>query len=118
MSPIDLSCFLKKLIEADGSVVRHDELYVAIWKDRVVERTNGLHQLAKDVRQALTDRATTDYVQNVPGVGYRFCGDLSVTPMEIAPFRFSARTAYVSGLATLPTMLIVYCVLIANGVLS
>lgn len=111
------SLFLQLIIAADGAVVPHDQLYRQIWGDRVVQRLEGLHQLAKDVRHALAE-CKNNAVINVPGVGYRFeachATSNSVATTKATP----SRIAYFSGLATLPLAFLTYCMMIASGLLN
>lgn len=111
------SQFLRLLIEADGATVPHCELYQAIWDKRVVQRLDGIHQLAKAVRQALDD-AEEELIENVPAIGYRFAGELGLQENLENRYRLTGRSAYFCGLFTVPFAFVAYCVLIAAGIVS
>ncbi|MCG8414074.1 MAG: winged helix-turn-helix domain-containing protein [Pseudomonadales bacterium] len=120
-SPVPLrpkaSKFLKILLEANGKAVTHDELYREIWEQRIVERLDGLHQLAKDTRRALADY-DQELIKNIPGVGYKASLPCSLAAQEPKPIGASIRNAYLGGLLTLPVAFVVYCLAVASGVLT
>ena len=60
------------LVEADGAVVRKDELMSRVWPGRIVEDSN-LHAQIKALRKALSDH---DLIRTVVGRGYQFTGEI------------------------------------------
>src|SRR6516165_1085172 len=60
------------LVEADGAVVRKDELMSRVWPGRIVEDSN-LHAQTKALRKALSDH---DLIRTVVGRGYQFTGEI------------------------------------------
>ncbi|HYM12884.1 MAG TPA: AAA family ATPase, partial [Bryobacterales bacterium] len=84
---------LRVLVENCGRLVSKDELMKAVWPDAVVEEGNLAHNLTV-LRKALGGKeAGQQYVQTVPGQGYRFIADvtLAVEPAdEGAPARKGA----------------------------
>lgn len=109
--------FLKVLIEAEGEVVSHKVLYDKIWKNSVVQRLEGLHQLARDVRNSIADDDCAVIV-NVPAVGYRFAADVNRGSNNSRVPEFTPRFAYLGGLLTLPIAFLAYCLMIAAGLAS
>jgi predicted ATPase/DNA-binding winged helix-turn-helix (wHTH) protein len=60
------------LIEANGAVVRKDELMSRVWPGRIVE-DNNLHAQIKALRKAFSDH---DLIRTVVGRGYQFTGEI------------------------------------------
>ena len=110
-------CFLKMLIEAEGEIVSHQDLYEGIWGETVVQRLDGLHQLAKDVRHSLSEE-NCDLVINIPGVGYKFSKPRYVARHGTQAPIFSTPVAYFGGVATLPVAFLLYCLAIGLGFTS
>lgn len=73
---------LRLLLEADGKVVRREELQTALWpQDTFVDFEHGVNTAVKKLRQALEDSAEhPKFVETLPRVGYRF-----ITPVEWVP---------------------------------
>jgi len=75
---------LAYLVEHAGSVVQKDELMRAIWPDTAVEE-NNLTQNISLLRRALgEDRGDHRYIATVPGRGYQFIAQVSVTGSKAA----------------------------------
>jgi DNA-binding winged helix-turn-helix (wHTH) protein len=104
---------LAKLIEGQGEVMTKETLYGYVWGKTVVQRQDGLHQLIKDIRNALDeDSQTIGYLQNVPGIGYKFCGELLHIP-EISRPRIVPRSlAYMAGILTFPIIFLGFCLVV------
>lgn len=68
------------LVENNGRLVEKDELYHRVWEDPVVEESNLTVQMSA-IRQALGERRENPrYITTVAGRGYRFTGEVYVTP--------------------------------------
>ena len=67
------------LLEADGKVVRREQLRTALWpEDTFVDFEHGVNTAVKKLRQALEDSAECpEFVETLPRVGYRF-----IVPVE------------------------------------
>ena len=83
---------LLHLVENAGRVVTKDELFVAIWPDRVVS-DSSLSQAVFVLRRALNDAGGEDrYIATAPGRGYRWtpdpalAGELQAPGVERSPF--------------------------------
>jgi Tol biopolymer transport system component/DNA-binding winged helix-turn-helix (wHTH) protein len=65
---------LRLLLEADGKVVRREELRAALWpQDTFVDFEHGVNTAVKKLRQALEDSADRPkFVETLPKIGYRF----------------------------------------------
>jgi TolB-like protein/DNA-binding winged helix-turn-helix (wHTH) protein len=63
------------LLENPGQVVAKDELMKAVWPASFVEESN-LTQTIYMLRKALKETSEQRYILTVPGVGYRFIGEL------------------------------------------
>jgi len=70
---------LRLLVEAEGKVVKRDQLRAALWpEDTFVDFEHGVNTAVKKLRQALEDSAENPkFVETLPRVGYRF-----LTPVE------------------------------------
>lgn len=87
---------LRYLVEHPGRVITRDEFSAGLWPDTFVGDA-ALTRCVKEVRRALgDDPRSPDFVRTVPGVGYRFDGDLApchdATParlrvLAVLPFR-------------------------------
>lgn len=63
---------LAALLERSGEVVLREELYQRLWPGRIVEYETNLSTAVAKLRRALGDLADDpDFVETVPGVGYR-----------------------------------------------
>jgi len=65
---------LRLLLEAEGKVVRREQLRSTLWReDTFVDFEHGVNTAVKKLRQALEDSAERpNYVETLPKVGYRF----------------------------------------------
>ena len=65
---------LRLLLEAEGKVVRREQLRTTLWpEDTFVDFEHGVNTAVKKLRQALEDSAERpNYVETLPKVGYRF----------------------------------------------
>ena len=74
---------LLALVRRAGDLVGKDELMEQVWPGAVVEE-NNLSQNIATLRRALQDRrGSNQYIQTVPGRGFRFVAE--VTPVEALP---------------------------------
>jgi len=73
---------LRLLLEAEGNVVRREQLRSALWpEDTFVDFEHGVNTAVKKLRQALEDSAERPkFVETLPKVGYRF-----IIPVEWVP---------------------------------
>jgi DNA-binding winged helix-turn-helix (wHTH) protein/Tfp pilus assembly protein PilF len=73
---------LRALIARPGETVTRRELHAALWPDGTnVEFDAALNTAVRKLRRVLGDSATEpQFIQTVPGVGYRFIGEIEVTP--------------------------------------
>lgn len=69
---------LVALVARAGEVVDHHALVAAVWPHAVVEE-NGLRVHMSALRKALGDSPADQYVQTVPGRGYRFVKPVSAS---------------------------------------
>jgi len=69
---------LVALVEANGAVVRKDELMSRVWPGRIVE-DNSLHAQIKVLRKAFSDH---DLIRTVVGRGYQFTGEIRARPAD------------------------------------
>ncbi len=84
---------LLELVRFAGQVVGKDQLMQAVWPDTIVDE-NNLNQNIVVLRRALRDRrGTNQYIQTVPGVGYRFVGDVRETGSSPAAIQYFDRIA-------------------------
>ena len=68
------------LVESHGHVVAKDRLMKEVWPDAFVEEGN-LTQNISVLRKALGNSSNgSQYIQTIPRRGYRFVGNVSVTP--------------------------------------
>ena len=67
---------LAKLAEADGKVLSHKELLVAVWGPAHEHDTQYLRVFIGQLRQKIeADPATPKFILTQPSVGYRFMAD-------------------------------------------
>ena len=73
---------LRLLLEADGKVVRREQLQTALWpQDTFVDFEHGVNTAVKKLRQALEDSAEhPKFVETLPRVGYRFIASVEWVP--------------------------------------
>lgn len=70
------------LAENAGQVVPKEEMFTAIWPDRVVDEANLTQNIAM-VRRALgAERGTPAFIETFPGRGYRLVGPVSTEESE------------------------------------
>jgi two-component system KDP operon response regulator KdpE len=74
---------LAKLAEADGKVLSHKELLVAVWGPAHEHDTQYLRVFIGQLRQKIEpDLSTPRLILTQPGIGYRFMADDSVRTAE------------------------------------
>jgi predicted ATPase/DNA-binding winged helix-turn-helix (wHTH) protein len=74
---------LRFLIERPGQVATREEILRAVWSKTVVS-AGGLKVCMREIRKALGDNAETpQFIETVPGRGYRFIALLSLPPPVI-----------------------------------
>src|SRR6476660_4111973 len=67
------------LVEESGRTVEKDELLERVWAGTIVEE-NNLNQNITALRKSLGDsRQESQYIATIPGVGYRFVGEVRKT---------------------------------------
>src|SRR5438552_6832018 len=73
---------LQMLLEHPGEIVTREELRGRIWPaDTFVDFDQGLNNAIKRLRESLSDSAENPrFIETVPRHGYRFIGNLGVTP--------------------------------------
>jgi len=108
------------LVRNAGRLVSREELRCALWGETAVEWGTGLHQVIRQVRVALDDRARS-YVQTVPRRGYRFAAEVeplaTSTPGRVEGGRARDVRLYAAGIATpiaLLLLLVIACALLAG----
>ena len=74
--PMDLLVFL---VERHGQLVTREEIIQRIWgKDVFVDTESAINTAIRKIRQALKDDpANPQFVERVPGKGYRFIGEVA-----------------------------------------
>lgn len=71
------------LVEGAGQVVTKEEIFAAVWPDRVVDEANLAQNIAV-IRKALAvSKGEPGYIETFPGRGYRLVGPVTVA--EVAP---------------------------------
>ena len=92
---------LVALVEANGAVVRKDELISRAWPGRIVE-DNNLHAQVKALRKAFSDR---DLIRTVVGRGYQFAGEIRARPPDRSGLAEPGTASDISGPPRSPTNL-------------
>lgn len=70
------------LVERAGAIVTKDEIIDKIWRGQIIDESN-LSQLIYATRRLLGDTVRDqNYIETVPGVGYRFRGKVEVLTAE------------------------------------
>ena len=87
-TPIDLSwrCreALAALIRARNGVVTRDQLFALLWPGVTVEDSN-LTKVVSELRRSLAaDGSDTDYIETVPGLGYRLAAPVQPVSRAVA----------------------------------
>ena len=73
---------LLALVEQRGNTIEKDDLMKKVWPDAIVEE-NNLTQNITALRKLLGDsRQDSQYIATIPGIGYRFVGDVQLTRGE------------------------------------
>lgn len=94
------------LVQAAGQVVTREEIFAAVWPDRVVDEANLAQNIAV-IRKALgAAKGDPGYIETFPGRGYRLVGPVTVvesapqTPLATAPEpRLRRRAAWPAAVA-------------------
>lgn len=78
--PFEILCIL---LEHPGAVVTRDELRKRLWPDNTfVEYEDSLNTAVRKLRAALSDKSDRpQYVETVPGQGYRFIAPVGADPV-------------------------------------
>jgi predicted ATPase/DNA-binding winged helix-turn-helix (wHTH) protein len=92
---------LVALVEANGAVVRKDELISRAWPGRIVQE-NNLQAQVKALRKAFSDRGL---IRTVVGRGYQFTGEIRARPADQSERAEPATVSDVSGPPRAPTNL-------------
>jgi DNA-binding winged helix-turn-helix (wHTH) protein len=87
---------LRVLVQNHGRLVGKDELMKAVWPDAIVEEGNLAHNLTVLRRTLGGKEAAQQYVETVPGQGYRFIAAVTAVPQPGEPLGTSAGQAPVS----------------------
>jgi TolB-like protein/DNA-binding winged helix-turn-helix (wHTH) protein/Flp pilus assembly protein TadD len=75
------------LVEERGRTVAKDELLERVWAGTIVEE-NNLNQNITALRKTLGDsRQESQYIATIPGLGYRFVGEVREVEEEFLPQR-------------------------------
>lgn len=96
---------LAVMVTRPGQLVTRDEIRRAVWPSDVFVRFDlGLNSCLKQIRRALGDTARSPiYLETLNGRGYRFTGDVEVTPdqgvpsqhrLTIVPFTYTGNHAH------------------------
>jgi DNA-binding winged helix-turn-helix (wHTH) protein len=76
---------LRVLVQNHGRLLGKDELMNAVWPDAIVEEGNLAHNLTV-LRKALGGKeAAQEYVETVPGQGYRFIAEVTAVQQTDEP---------------------------------
>jgi DNA-binding winged helix-turn-helix (wHTH) protein/predicted ATPase len=82
---------LRHLIEQRGQVVSQDEIFQTVWSNTVVS-SGGLKVCIREIRQVLRDDAKTpQFIETVPGQGYRFIAPVVSRQNSLASSKKEAR---------------------------
>jgi DNA-binding winged helix-turn-helix (wHTH) protein/tetratricopeptide (TPR) repeat protein len=76
---------LRVLVQNHGRLVRKDELMKAVWPDAMVEEGNLAHNLTVLRKTLAGKEATPEYVETVPGQGYRFVAEVMAVQQADEP---------------------------------
>ncbi|MGC8794319.1 MAG: winged helix-turn-helix transcriptional regulator, partial [Bryobacteraceae bacterium] len=72
------------LVESAGQVVTKEEIFAAVWPDRVVDEANLAQNIAV-IRKALAaPKGEPGYIETFPGRGYRLLGPVALSEAEPA----------------------------------
>src|SRR6516165_8590673 len=92
---------LVALVEANGAIVRKDELLSRAWPGRVVQE-NNLQAQVKALRKAFSDRGL---IRTVVGRGYQFTGEIRARPADQSDRAEPGTASDISGPPRAPTNL-------------
>ena len=71
LSPLEFSA-LRYLAAHPGWIVSQEELYQAVWKEEPVNIKGAVYCTISSLRKKLKAHTREEYIQTVPGMGYRF----------------------------------------------
>lgn len=71
LSPLEFSA-LRYLAAHPGWIVSQEELYQAVWKEESVNIKGAVYCTISSLRKKLKAHTRKEYIQTVPGMGYRF----------------------------------------------
>ena len=60
------------LASQPGRVYTKEQIYQAVWKEEPVDVSSAVFCIIRNIRQKLRKVTTTEYIQTVWGVGYKF----------------------------------------------
>jgi DNA-binding winged helix-turn-helix (wHTH) protein len=90
--PIKAAQILLALIEADGRVLKKEEILERVWSDTFVEESNLSHHVAA-LRKALgEEKSSKKFIETIPRRGYRFVAQVKEIENEVAEITVSERT--------------------------
>ena len=73
------------LVENQGRVVTKEELFNAVWPDRVVDEANLAQNIALVRRSLGAEHGERGHIETFSGRGYRFSGPVEIVHQEPAP---------------------------------
>jgi TolB-like protein/Flp pilus assembly protein TadD len=85
---------LAVLVERQGEVVSKDEIMKAVWKGRVVEESNLNVQIAKLRRILGQTSGDGDWIETIPGRGYRFTATVTRSRGDEQPPSLTTSAVY------------------------
>lgn len=92
-----VSALLKLFIERAGDIVSKDDIFEALWTDRVVS-DDAFRAVIKKLRKALADDARSPaYLQTVPMKGYRLIAGVSIRNDTIEPNTILSKPVNIFG---------------------
>ncbi len=104
--PPKLMAFLCALAEADGQLLRDDELMEAVWPDSVVS-DSSLYQVVSQLRRVLGDnKKPREYIDRVSSKGYRLLlPPKRESQQTVAAFKASSSNSLVTPKYLIPILL-------------
>lgn len=108
---------LERLVLRYPGMVTREELRRALWGAAAVEWETGIHQVVRQLRQALGDDSTQpSFIETVPRRGYRFAARVSTRPTAAARVRSATRdlAIWFVGVLSLPVLAVLACLLLAS----
>ena len=90
--PIKAVQILLALVEADGRVVKKEEILERVWADTFIEESNLSHHVAALRRALGEEKNSKKFIETIPRRGYRFVAPVTEIENGAAEITISERT--------------------------